>query len=62
MGYLSVETALKVTKGESVEKFVDTGVDIIVKDKREFLINEMEKSGGIGYLNSLSNKLGIPAR
>jgi ribose transport system substrate-binding protein len=32
MGYLSVETALKVTKGEKVEKVVDTGVDIIIKE------------------------------
>jgi ribose transport system substrate-binding protein len=32
MGYISVETALKVIKGEHVEKFVDTGVDIIIKE------------------------------
>ncbi|WP_144548509.1 sugar ABC transporter substrate-binding protein [Bacillus sp. X1(2014)] len=32
MGYLSVETALKVTKGENVEKVVDTGVDIVIKE------------------------------
>lgn len=32
MGYLSVETALKVTKGKNVEKVVDTGVDIIIKE------------------------------
>ncbi|MDQ0199420.1 sugar ABC transporter substrate-binding protein [Neobacillus ginsengisoli] len=32
MGYLSVENALKVTKGENVEKFVNTGVDIIIKE------------------------------
>ena len=31
MGYLSVETALKVTKGEKVEKTIDSGVDIITK-------------------------------
>jgi ribose transport system substrate-binding protein len=35
MGYLSVETALKVTKGESVEKFIDAGVDIIIKGNAE---------------------------
>ena len=32
MGYLSVETALKVTKGKNVEKVVDTGVDIVIKE------------------------------
>lgn len=32
MGYLSVEAALKVTKGENVEKFIDSGVDIIIKE------------------------------
>jgi ribose transport system substrate-binding protein len=35
MGYLSVETALKVTKGENVEKFIDAGVDIIIKGNAE---------------------------
>ena len=35
MAYLSVETALKVTKGEKVEKFVDAGVDIIIKGNAE---------------------------
>ena len=35
MAYLSVETALKVTKGETVEKFVDAGVDIIIKGNAE---------------------------
>lgn len=32
MGYLAVETALKVTKGKNVKKVVDTGVDIIIKE------------------------------
>jgi ribose transport system substrate-binding protein len=27
MGYLSVETAMKVIQGENVEPFVDSGVD-----------------------------------
>jgi ribose transport system substrate-binding protein len=31
MGYLSVETALKVTNGETVEKHIDSGVDFIFK-------------------------------
>lgn len=35
MGYLSVEAAVKVTKGETVEKFIDAGVDIIVKGNAE---------------------------
>jgi ribose transport system substrate-binding protein len=35
MAYLSVETALKVTKGEKVEKFIDAGVDIIIKGNAE---------------------------
>jgi ribose transport system substrate-binding protein len=41
MGYLSVETASKVTKGEKVDTFIDSGVDIIVEsnaeDRHEFL-------------------------
>ncbi|MFS0634388.1 sugar ABC transporter substrate-binding protein [Mesobacillus foraminis] len=32
MGYLSVEMAAKAIKGETVEEFVDTGVDIIIKE------------------------------
>ncbi len=32
MGYLSVETAMKVINGGNVEKFVDSGVDIIIKE------------------------------
>ncbi|MDR7236517.1 sugar ABC transporter substrate-binding protein [Neobacillus drentensis] len=32
MGYLSVETAMKVAKGQNVDKFVDSGVDIIIKE------------------------------
>ena len=31
MGYLSAQTALKVTKGEKVNKTIDSGVDIITK-------------------------------
>jgi ribose transport system substrate-binding protein len=43
MGYLSVETALKVTKGENVEKFVDTGVDIIIKENAKQRIDFYNK-------------------
>ena len=32
MGYISVETAVKVIKGEKVAKNIDTGIDIITKD------------------------------
>jgi len=41
MGYLSVEAALKVTKGEKIKRNIDSGVDIItednVKQKLDFL-------------------------
>ncbi|WP_169907512.1 sugar ABC transporter substrate-binding protein [Priestia abyssalis] len=41
MGYISVEQALKIVKGELIEKRIDSGVDIIIKenakDKLEFL-------------------------
>jgi len=41
MGYLSVEAALKVTKGEKIKRYIDSGVDIItednVKQKLDFL-------------------------
>ncbi|GAA3329771.1 hypothetical protein GCM10020331_079580 [Ectobacillus funiculus] len=33
MGYISVETAVKVIKGEKkLQKNIDTGIDIITKD------------------------------
>jgi ribose transport system substrate-binding protein len=31
MGYLGIETALKVMNGETVDKNIDSGVDIIIK-------------------------------
>jgi ribose transport system substrate-binding protein len=43
MGYLSVETAMKVIKGENVEKFVDSGVDIIIKENAQNRLNFYEK-------------------
>ncbi|MDR7077318.1 ribose transport system substrate-binding protein [Neobacillus niacini] len=43
MGYLSVETAMKVIKGENVEKFVDSGVDIIIKENAQHRLNFYEK-------------------
>ncbi len=35
MGYISVETAWKVIKGERVMKNIDTGIDLITKDNAE---------------------------
>ncbi|WP_332693497.1 sugar ABC transporter substrate-binding protein [Halalkalibacter lacteus] len=35
MGYLSVEAAMKVIKGENVEENIDSGVDIIIKGNAE---------------------------
>ncbi|GHH99228.1 sugar ABC transporter substrate-binding protein [Neobacillus kokaensis] len=32
MGHLSVDTAVKVLKGEQVDPFVDSGVDIVIKE------------------------------
>lgn len=43
MGYLSVETALKVTKGEHVEKVIDTGVDIIIKENAKQRLDFLKK-------------------
>ena len=43
MGYLSVETALRVTKGENVEKVVDTGVDIIIKENAKQRLDFLNK-------------------
>lgn len=45
MGYLSVETALKVINGEEVDKNIDTGVDIITTDNAKLrldFLNEMK--------------------
>jgi len=43
MGYLSVETAMKVVQGENVEPFVDSGVDIIIKENAQNRLNFYEK-------------------
>ncbi|MEH6996310.1 substrate-binding domain-containing protein [Neobacillus drentensis] len=43
MGYLSVETAMKVINGENVEPFVDSGVDIIIKENAEHRLNFYKK-------------------
>jgi ribose transport system substrate-binding protein len=43
MGYVSVETAMKVLKGENVEPFVNSGVDIIIKENAQQRLNFYEK-------------------
>jgi ribose transport system substrate-binding protein len=43
MGYLSVETAMKVIQGQNVEPFVDSGVDIIIKENAQHRLNFYEK-------------------
>jgi ribose transport system substrate-binding protein len=43
MGYLSVETAMKVAKGQNVDKFVDSGVDIIIKENAHHRLNFYKK-------------------
>jgi len=39
MGYISIETALKVIKGEDVRRNIDTGVDIISKDNAKLKLD-----------------------
>ncbi|WP_165350787.1 sugar ABC transporter substrate-binding protein [Ectobacillus funiculus] len=39
MGYISIETALKVIKGEDVKKNIDTGVDVISKDNAKLKLD-----------------------
>jgi ribose transport system substrate-binding protein len=43
MGYLSVETAMKVIHGDNVEPFVDSDVDIIIKENAQQRLNFYEK-------------------
>lgn len=43
MGYLSVETAMKVLKGENVDSFVDSGVDIIIKENAQSRLEFYQK-------------------
>lgn len=43
MGYLSVETAMKVIQGKNVEPFVDSGVDIIIKENAQQRLKFYEK-------------------
>jgi ribose transport system substrate-binding protein len=43
MGYISVETALKVINGENVEKTIDSGVDIITEDNAAQKLEFLEK-------------------
>jgi len=39
MGYISIETALKVIKGEGVKRNIDTGVDIISQDNAKLKLD-----------------------
>ncbi|WP_205650997.1 sugar ABC transporter substrate-binding protein [Ectobacillus funiculus] len=43
IGYISVETALKVIKGEQVKRNTDTGVDIISKDNAKLKLDFMRE-------------------
>lgn len=43
MGYLSVQNALKAIKGENVEKNIDTGVDIIIKENAKQRLEFLRK-------------------
>ncbi|CAM4383398.1 sugar ABC transporter substrate-binding protein [Paenibacillus alkaliterrae] len=43
MGYLSVEHALKAIKGETVEKTIDSGIDIITKDNAKEKLDFLEQ-------------------
>jgi ribose transport system substrate-binding protein len=50
MGYLSVDTALKVIKGEKVDDNIDTGVDIITKDNAKERLGFLKRLLGDGSL------------
>lgn len=39
IGYLSIQTAMRVLRGEEVEKHVDTGIDIITTDNADLRLN-----------------------
>ncbi|MFK9092727.1 sugar ABC transporter substrate-binding protein [Bacillus salipaludis] len=43
MGYLSVEAALKVTKGETIKRNIDSGVDIVTKDNAKEKLDFLKK-------------------
>lgn len=43
MGYISVETALKVINGEKVAKNIDTGIDIISKDNAKLKLDFLKQ-------------------
>ncbi len=43
MGYISVETALKVMNGEKVAKNIDTGIDIISKDNAKLKLDFLKQ-------------------
>jgi len=43
MGYISIETASKVIKGENVRRRIDTGIDIISKDNAKLKLDFLRK-------------------
>ncbi|MFF2448860.1 sugar ABC transporter substrate-binding protein [Neobacillus sp. NPDC058068] len=43
MGYLSVQAALKVTKGETIKRNIDSGVDIVTKDNAKEKLDFLKK-------------------
>lgn len=44
MGYLSVEQALKVIKGKTVPKWIDSGIDIITQDNAKNKLDFLEEA------------------
>jgi ribose transport system substrate-binding protein len=44
MGYLSVEKALKASKGEHVEQKIDSGVDIVTTSNAKSRIDFLTKN------------------
>ncbi|WP_078409002.1 sugar ABC transporter substrate-binding protein [Priestia abyssalis] len=43
MGFISVENALKVMKGEKIEKTIDTGIDIIIEENAQERLDFLKK-------------------
>lgn len=48
MGYKAVEAAVKAAKGETVEKFIDTGSTVITKDNAKEYLAKLRKQLGQG--------------
>ena len=41
IGYKAVETMVKILQGETVDKFVDTGTEIVTKDNAQDRIDRL---------------------